>query len=68
MNFLFTFSLRRQVNAINKLSNVGMYFWDYGNAFLHQASLAGLIGNFDSYFIHLIQQRIYLKDSLFSFV
>ena len=68
MNFLFTSSLRRQVNAINKLSNVGMYFWDYGNAFLHQASLAGLIRNFDSYFIHLFQQRIYLKVSLFSFV
>lgn len=34
-------SLRRQVSAINKLSAAGMYFWDYGNAFLHQASLAG---------------------------
>ena len=39
---LLNFSLCRQVVAINKLSNVGMYFWDYGNAFLHQASLAGL--------------------------
>ena len=36
-------SLRRQVVAINKLSDAGMYFWDYGNAFLHQASLAGMI-------------------------
>ena len=35
------FSLIRQVNAINKLSTAGMYFWDYGNAFLYQASLAG---------------------------
>src|SRR6056297_444112 len=30
-------SLIRQVNAINKLSTTGMYFWDYGNAFLLEA-------------------------------
>lgn len=34
-------SLKRQVKAINKLSNKGMYFWDYGNAFLLEASRAG---------------------------
>jgi urocanate hydratase len=34
-------SLRRQVTAINKLSSQGMYFWDYGNAFLLEASRAG---------------------------
>lgn len=34
-------SLRRQVTAINKLSKAGMSFWDYGNAFLLQASRAG---------------------------
>jgi len=34
-------SLRRQVNAINKLSAKGMYFWDYGNAFLLEAGRAG---------------------------
>ncbi|MGC9352195.1 MAG: urocanate hydratase [Mariniphaga sp.] len=34
-------SLRRQVNAINKLTRNGMYFWDYGNAFLLEASRAG---------------------------
>lgn len=34
-------SLIRQVNAINKLSENGMYFWDYGNAFLLEASRAG---------------------------
>lgn len=34
-------SLHRQVNAINKLSENGMYFWDYGNAFLLEASRAG---------------------------
>ncbi|XP_057194462.1 urocanate hydratase [Triplophysa rosa] len=34
-------SLRRQVEAINKLSCVGMFFWDYGNAFLLEAQRAG---------------------------
>ena len=34
-------SLRRQVAAINKLSARGMYFFDYGNAFLLEASRAG---------------------------
>ena len=34
-------SLRRQVNAINLLTNKGMYFFDYGNAFLLEASRAG---------------------------
>lgn len=34
-------SLRRQVNAINRLTAKGMYFFDYGNAFLLEASRAG---------------------------
>jgi urocanate hydratase len=34
-------SLRRQISAINKLSKKGMYFFDYGNAFLLEASRAG---------------------------
>lgn len=34
-------SLRRQVTAINKLSDAGMYFFDYGNAFLLESSRAG---------------------------
>lgn len=34
-------SLRRQVEAINKLTAKGMYFFDYGNAFLLEASRAG---------------------------
>jgi urocanate hydratase len=33
-------SLRRQVNAINQLTAKGMYFFDYGNAFLLEASRA----------------------------
>ncbi|XP_029457230.1 urocanate hydratase isoform X2 [Rhinatrema bivittatum] len=34
-------SLRRQVAAINRLSEKGMFFWDYGNAFLLEAKRAG---------------------------
>ena len=34
-------SLRRQVNAINRLTAKGMYFFDYGNAFMLEASRAG---------------------------
>lgn len=34
-------SLRRQVAAINKLTARGMYFFDYGNAFLLESSRAG---------------------------
>ena len=34
-------SLTRQMNAINILASRGMYFWDYGNAFLLEAGRAG---------------------------
>ena len=34
-------SLQRQVDAINRLTSGGMYFFDYGNAFLLEASRAG---------------------------
>lgn len=34
-------TLRRHVNAINILTDSGTYFWDYGNAFLKEASRAG---------------------------
>lgn len=34
-------SLRRQVTAINRLTARGMYFFDYGNAFLLESSRAG---------------------------
>ena len=33
-------TLCRHVDAINKLSDRGMYFWDYGNAFLKEAGVA----------------------------
>lgn len=34
-------TLRRHVQAINTLAERGMYFWDYGNAFLLEAGKAG---------------------------
>jgi len=34
-------SLRRQAAAIKKLTDAGMFFWDYGNAFLLESSRAG---------------------------
>jgi urocanate hydratase len=34
-------SLRRQVKAINTLADAGMYFFDYGNAFLLESKRAG---------------------------
>ncbi len=34
-------SLRRHAAAINTMSERGMYFWDYGNAFLKEAAAAG---------------------------
>ncbi|MDP4280523.1 MAG: urocanate hydratase [Bacteroidota bacterium] len=34
-------SLVRQCSAINKMAALGMYFWDYGNAFLLESGRAG---------------------------
>ena len=34
-------SLRKHADMINKLSSRGMKFWDYGNAFLLEASRSG---------------------------
>jgi len=34
-------SLRRQVEAINQMTARGMYFWDYGNAFLLESGRSG---------------------------
>ena len=34
-------TLRRHASAVNKLVENGTYFWDYGNAFLLEASRAG---------------------------
>lgn len=46
-------SLKRQVKVINQLSQRGMYFWDYGNAFLLEAKRAGAnITNAEGDFIY----------------
>lgn len=46
-------SLVRQTIAINKLSSQGMYFWDYGNAFLLEASRANApVTNSEGKFIY----------------
>ncbi len=37
----FFCSLRRQIAAIDRLTNMGMRFWDYGNAFLLECQRAG---------------------------
>ncbi len=37
-------SLRRHVEAVNAMASNGMNFWDYGNAFLLEASRAGAAG------------------------
>lgn len=34
-------TLRRHVNAVNTMAGRGMYFWDYGNAFLVEAGKSG---------------------------
>ena len=34
-------SLRRHVTAVNSMADRGMFFWDYGNAFLLEAGRAG---------------------------
>jgi urocanate hydratase len=55
-------SLRRQVNAINTLAARGMYFFDYGNAFLLEASRAGaaIIDQSTGKFLY----RSYIQDIL----
>lgn len=54
-------TLIRHANAINVLSKKGMYFFDYGNAFLLEASRAGAgIVNKDGTFIY----KSYVQDIL----
>jgi urocanate hydratase len=54
-------SLVRHANAINKLAAHGMYFFDYGNAFLLEASRAGAdIVNKDGTF----KYKSYVQDIL----
>lgn len=54
-------SLQRQVNAINTLVENGMYFFDYGNAFLLECSRAGAnVNNREGYF----RYNSYVQDIL----
>lgn len=54
-------TLIRHVNAVNMLATNGMYFFDYGNAFLLEASRAGAdIVNKDGTFIY----KSYVQDIL----
>ena len=54
-------TLIRHVNAVNTLAKQGMYFFDYGNAFLLEASRAGAdIVNKDGTFIY----KSYVQDIL----
>ncbi len=55
-------SLRRQAKAINKHTNKGTYFFDYGNAFLLEASRAGadVMGKKDGQF----RYPTYVQDIL----
>ncbi|OCW95323.1 urocanate hydratase [Macellibacteroides sp. HH-ZS] len=54
-------SLRRQVHAINRLTARGMYFFDYGNAFLLEASRAGADVLTDT---GLFRYPSYVQDSM----
>jgi urocanate hydratase len=54
-------TLVRHANAVNALASTGMYFFDYGNAFLLEASRAGAdIVNKDGTFIY----KSYVQDIL----
>lgn len=55
-------SLRRQVAAINKLTGGGMFFWDYGNAFLLEASRAGADVNKESAPPGVFRYPSYVQD------
>lgn len=55
-------SLRRQVAAINELTDGGMFFWDYGNAFLLEASRAGADVNKESAPLGVFRYPSYVQD------
>lgn len=63
---MYHFSLRRQVAAINKLTDGGMFFWDYGNAFLLEASRAGECGH-HGHWLKLLPLVIYVFPMFFRF-
>ncbi|PVD24210.1 hypothetical protein C0Q70_14680 [Pomacea canaliculata] len=56
-------SLRRHVAAINRLADRGMFFWDYGNAFLLEASRAGAeVGRVDGLHGTRFRYPSYVQD------
>uniref|UniRef100_A0A0B7ACI2 Urocanate hydratase n=3 Tax=Arion vulgaris TaxID=1028688 RepID=A0A0B7ACI2_9EUPU len=56
-------SLCRQVKAINKLSSRGMFFFDYGNAFLLEASRAGAeVGRKEGFLGTTFRYPSYVQD------
>lgn len=59
-------SLRRQVAAINRLTARGMYFFDYGNAFLLESSRAGadIMAADDSALLRIILNQLELNLSI----
>jgi urocanate hydratase len=58
-------SLRRHAEAVNKHSEKGMYFFDYGNAFLLEASRAGAsVNNPEGDRDHEFKYPSYVQDIL----
>jgi urocanate hydratase len=58
-------SLRRHASAVNAHSEKGMYFFDYGNAFLLEASRAGAdVMNHGGDFNHEFRYPSYVQDIL----
>lgn len=55
-------SLRAQVAAIDRLSARGMRFWDYGNAFLLEASRAGAPVEAEAGSAHAFRYPSYVED------
>ena len=62
-SFSFLFSIRRQIAAIDQLHERGMYFFDYGNAFLLTAKRAGApVGGTDDQCCIRFKYPSYVQD------
>ncbi|GAB1597555.1 urocanate hydratase-like [Argonauta hians] len=56
-------TLRHHVKALNKLSQHGMFFWDYGNAFLLEADHAGAdVGKRETMYGTIFRYPSYVQD------
>ncbi len=60
-------SLRRQANAINKHTAKGTYFFDYGNAFLLEASRAGALVHKDNEGNYCNNNATEIDDDVFAY-